>query len=798
MDFKTLAFIFLMASVIGAYGQQRITGRTVDNDNGRVAFAHVLLFDATSEQETFLVGTTTDEEGEFVLSIEQATSVYIQVQALGFETYRTDDFAVDADVDLGQLILEQGSQQLDEVTVVGRKPLFEQRVDRTVVNVQGSVTNIGNNVLNVLSKSPMVRVNRAGNEISMMGKQGVVVMIDDKPVQLEPLDLMNLLGNMSSNNIESIELITSPPSNYDAQGNAGIINIQTIRGEEGWSGQWSSNVAYGRRPKYGSGLNLSYQRDRWYTYANLSVNIAHDYEQVYIQTESTELGATANLFSIRKPTTGLYTLESGLEYKMTSKTTIGALISVLYSDWEMDSWTRTLSNQGMDTTMLRTTSYEENKLFRTLANLNMEHAFSGRSKISFDYDLIKFERKNPTKYVAEYEMEDTTNEFVSSATTPVTVHVLKSDMEHRFSDKLTLEYGVKGSFSDFGNQVVVGEQEDSGLVEDPNFTDDYSMDERIYAAYSSLDHQFGPKWKLRAGFRYEYYDLDLSSSNSGKITQRSQGYLFPSAFLTYRPSERQEWGLSYVNRIQRPGFLILAPYFYFFDENTLFTGNPSILPSRSNQFQLNFSHRGLMANLQYNWESDPILDQQPTLDLEGQLLVVRPIQGKERNSLTLNLSHPIKLADWWTGHFNILTTRLYQSLDNYREPFVKTSYNYELGLVQNWNLGKESTVEMSANYYSPYYFGVMEMDPRFQLDLGFRKKFGSGIVLAFNISDVFDTGSQWPSNSDIDSYGLDYGFKFDGEGPVFRLNLSMPIGRGKASERSKRETGSEEIQRRLN
>ncbi|MEE1964137.1 TonB-dependent receptor [Allomuricauda taeanensis] len=798
MVHKVLTFAFLLGTAISAYGQYQISGRTVDNENVGVAFAHVLLFDATSEQETFVAGTTTDGEGGFVLSIEQGTSVYVQVQVLGYVTYRTEDFFVDGNVDLGQLILEQGSQQLDEVTVVGRKPLFEQRVDRTVVNVQGSVTNIGNNVLNVLSKSPMVRVNRAGNEISMMGKQGVVVMIDDKPVQLEPLDLMNLLGNMSSNNIESIELITSPPSNYDAQGNAGIINIKTIRGEEGFSGQWSSNLAYGRRPKYGSGLNLSYQRDRWYAYANLSVNIAHDYEQVYIQTESTELGTTADLFSLRKPTTGLYTLESGLEYKMTPKTTIGALVSVLYSDWEMDSWTRTLSIRGTDSTKLRTTSYEENKLFRTLVNLNMQHTFSERSKLSLDYDLIKFERKNPTRYMAEYEMEGTTNEFVSSATTPVTVHVLKSDLEHRFSDKLTLEYGVKGSFSDFGNQVVVGEQEDSGLVEDPNFTDDYSMDERIYAAYSSLGHQFGPKWKLQAGLRYEYYDLDLSSTNSGRITQRSQGYLFPSTFLTYRPSERQEWGLSYVSRIQRPGFLILAPYFYFFDENTLFTGNPSILPSRSNQFQLNFSHKGLMANLQYNWESDPVLDQQPTLDLEGQLLVVRPIQGEKRNALTLNVSHPIKLADWWNGHFNILATRLYQSLDNYSEPFIKTSYNYELGLVQNWDLGKKSVIEMSANYYSPYYFGVMEIDPRFQLDLGLRKKFRSGIVLAFNISDVFDTGSQWPSNSDIDNYGLDYGFKFDGEGPVFRLNLSMPIGRGKPSDRSKRQTGSEEMQRRLN
>ena len=717
---KAIILGLLFLTYFEVQSQYSITGKLVDEDSVAIAYAHVILFDVSSDNKELLKGEVTNEQGLFNINVDRSGPLYLEFQILGYENFRTENFIVQDNMDLGVVRMEQGSEQLEEVTVVGRIPLFEQKVDRTIVNVQGSVTNVGNNVLNILGKAPMVRVNRAGNEISMLGKQGVVVMVDGKQIRLEALDVMNLLSNISSDNIESIELITSPPSSFDAQGNAGIINIKTIRPVEGWSGQYSANAGIRRRTKYGGSFNLSYQKEKWYGYANLSANIANDYEEVFINTNSTVLETNSDLYSLRKPTTGLYNLEIGLEHSISPKTTVGGMFSALYSDWTMDSWSNTNSLIGSDPSNNQTISYEENRLFRTLYNVNLRHSLSDNAQLNLDYDFIKFKRKNPTNYEVLDLDEDTMAQFRSSATTPVTVHVLSADMEQTFSENMTLKYGLKGSFSDFENQVVVAYEEEGEFVNDPVFTDDYFMDENIYAAYTNFDYHLSQKLRLQTGIRYEYYSLALASENGGEVTSREQGYIFPSVFLTYSPSERKELSLSYVKRIQRPGFLVLAPYFYFFDERTLFTGNPSIVPSRSNQLQLNYSFGQLITNLQYSWETDPILGDQPTLDLTRELLIVRPILGIRKNTLTLNMSHPFEITNWWNGHFNVLGTRLYQLIDNYGLNFKKTSYNFESNLVQNWKVNETIDVEMTANYSSPYYFGVMKMKPRSQVDLGIK------------------------------------------------------------------------------
>ena len=792
-----LSFV-LIPLVVQVSAQHTIKGRVLDEQEQVVAYAHILVYEVNDFEPVLLLGEVTSENGLFSFLIYNAAPVYFEIQMLGYVNYTSDTFQLTQDIDFGDITLLPSSEQLEGVTVTGRKPLFEQRMDRTIVNVQGSVTNVGNTVLNILGKSPMVRVNRAGNEIAVMGKQGVVVMVDGKQMRLDAQDMMTLLSNMSSDNIEQIEIITSPPSSFDAQGNSGIINIKTIQPKDGFSGQASVNMAYGSRPKYGANLNLSYQKNKWYGYTNLSANIAHDYEEVFINTQSDQLATDSDLYSRRKPTTGLYNVETGLEYDISSKTTMGAMFSTLYSDWTMDSWSLTNAVVDAETSATKTTSYEENRLFRILSNFNLRHSFSEKTKLILDYDFIKFKRKNPTDYTAEDIEIGTTQNFRSNATTPVTVHVVKADLELKPSEKISMQYGLKGTFSDFENQVVVAYEENDVFVQDPEFTDDYYLSEGIYAMYTNIDYEVGPKLSMNAGLRYEYYDLDLSSKNGGTITTREQGYLFPSIYFTYSPRERLELSFSYTNRIQRPGFLILAPYFYFFDDKTLFTGNPTIVPSRSNQLQANLSINSMIVNLQYNWQKDPIIEQQPTLDATQELLLVKPIQGENNNALTLNLSHPLKIANWWQGSINVLGTRFHQQLNNYERPFLKTNYSLEANLSQNWMITDAIDMELSTSYSSPYYFGVMRMKTRYQVDLGLRKRFRSGASLSFNINDVFDTGTQWPSTSDLGQMGFGYGFNFDGEGPVFRLNYSMPIGNKNLKTRSKRKTGSDEIQNRLN
>jgi hypothetical protein len=263
-----------------ANAQNSITGRIVNPRNIPLEFAHVLLFD----DSLFVQGTVTDSAGYFDISVATAPqNPVIQAQALGFSPYRSSPFFLSANTDLGTIMLAAAETELDEVTVQSTRPLFEQKIDRTIINVQDRVTSLGSSVLGVLGRSPAVRVNRGINQISMMGKEGVIVMVDNKRVRMESADLIRFLENLNTDLVESIELITAPPSSYDAQGGAGIININTLRGEGGLGGQLSANLAYGKRPKYGTNLSLNGSGKKLSYFLNAGASVAKDFEVVEIR-----------------------------------------------------------------------------------------------------------------------------------------------------------------------------------------------------------------------------------------------------------------------------------------------------------------------------------------------------------------------------------------------------------------------------------------------------------------------------------------------------------------------------------
>lgn len=791
------SLILFLATSSPLHAQNKIVGKIKDQQGNPIVFAHVLLYESMDE-EKFLMGVASDSAGHFEIQHDFSGGFFVLIKALGFRDHRSNALTASPSTDIGTVVLETQAEILDDVVVVGQRPLFEQKIDRTIVNVQSSVTNLGNSVLNVLAKSPGVRINQTTNEIMMMGKAGVIVMINNKQVRLEPEDLFNLLQNLSSDNVSTIELITAPPANYDAQGNAGIINITTIKGSDGLSGQLSGNIAYGKRPKFGGALNLAFQKDRLSINTSFSSGLAFDLEKVSIMTNNKDANTQSDLLVVRRPRTALHTADVSVDYRIGKSTHVGAMFTAYLSDWEMDSKSETVLNQNNEQTHFETDSYEENKLERAVWNINLRHRFSRRTEISLDFDQIGFTRDNPTDYLVASLDADSTSRFFSRAYTPVNVEVTKIDLKYQATQKLTIEAGVKATLSDFRNSVNVAFEENGTLVDDPSFTDIFTMDEKIYAGYASADWIPTQAITIKGGLRYEYYDLELRSDDLGLISTRQRGNFFPSIHLGYHLSKEREISLSFVKRIQRPGFLILAPYFYFFDQNTLFTGNPAILPAQSNQLQLAFSAPGLTASLQLSREAMPVFDSQPTFDQHRSLFVVKPVQGGRSHIAALNLNYVWQIAEWWNGSVNLLGSTLRQDLAIADLPIEKSSANYEITASQNWTIPKIADLELTAAYYSPVYSGVARTSARKQVDIGARHRFKSGAAISFNVIDVFNTGTQWPTTANIADAALYYRFHFDAEGPVYRLNLSIPLGNRNLKVRDVRNSGSVEEQQRLN
>jgi len=240
---KTLAILSICFWVSGnIFAQNQISGRVLQQDTP-LAYANILLLSAADS--SLVKGDLTDEEGAYALDISTAGSYFIKVEMIGFDSQYSEPFNFKkADIRVPDLKLSEGLL-LEEITVSAKKPLIELRADKMIVNVAGSSINSGQTALEILSKSPGIAVDNQNN-ISLKGKQGVLITIDGKNQYLSNEDLARILSTMPASSIENIEIITNPSAKYDAEGNAGIINIVLKRNENiGTNGQVSTTFRQG-------------------------------------------------------------------------------------------------------------------------------------------------------------------------------------------------------------------------------------------------------------------------------------------------------------------------------------------------------------------------------------------------------------------------------------------------------------------------------------------------------------------------------------------------------------------------
>jgi hypothetical protein len=213
------------------FGQASISGSIEEENGNPLPFANVLLLNA--QDSTLVKGMVTCEKGIYSTENIIPGEYMINASMVGYQSACLPPFQLAANsgqIHLSRLVLKEDVSELSEVVIKGQKPLYEMQMDRLVINVQNSITSAGSSVLEVLRKSPGVMVDEQNNTISMYGKSGVVVMINEKISRL-PVDAMvQMMKGMSAANIERIELITQPPSKYVAEVNGAKLYYE-IAGE---------------------------------------------------------------------------------------------------------------------------------------------------------------------------------------------------------------------------------------------------------------------------------------------------------------------------------------------------------------------------------------------------------------------------------------------------------------------------------------------------------------------------------------------------------------------------------------
>ncbi|MBL7809710.1 MAG: TonB-dependent receptor [Saprospiraceae bacterium] len=788
--------------------QNRISGTLLDSQGEPVAAANVLLL--TANDSSLIFSMLSGEHGEFLFNDFPAGRYLLGFYMIGFEKSYSIPFDIGlttSEFKLGNVVMQESSSLLEEVSVVAKRPFLEQKIDRTVINVANTITNAGGTALQVLQRSPGVQVNALSKTISLAGKQGVVLMINGKISRLPADAVVDLLSGMNSDNIDHIELIHTPPANFEAEGNAGIINIVLKTNDnQGLSGGYSANAGYGFGPKYGGSGYLNFRRKKMNWYAgyehmfNLNPQVFTNYRGVQQNNQFLETETYSD-----RPHTPFTSQNArlGADFQLSPKTVVGVLGTFFDSDWYMEAVNHVrYATNGQTTGQLKMPNIETNHNRSFSTNVNLLHQFGKSQSLNLDLDYVDYKINNPSEYdVRDVDAQGAENSLYKlriDKKTPIQVGVAKADYTTNIGEKGKLETGVKLTLLRFENDVQVDSlpalQQEWVVL--PDFTSLFTLKEEVAGAYMSYSTKFGEKIDFKAGLRYEYTSSNLGSVEMPNVVDRQYGSWFPSVFLSHRISEKQQLNLSYSRRISRPQIRRLAPWLIFSDPTTFEGGNPALQPSFNNSINLQYSINSWNVGLSYSIENQPMRSF-PNVDRVKNRQFNSYLNFDLETVLSANVYKTFQPVTWWNVSANGYVNHVQLDFTNEGKSLQIESLNYGFGLNNSFKLPKKFALEITGNYDAPSYWGLAKWRATGSLNIALEKNMGDKwgkIRLA--ATDLF-LSSNWFGTADQPEIQLLVESSYQMAERTFMLSWTNTFGNKKLKSARNRQTGAAEEMRRL-
>jgi iron complex outermembrane receptor protein len=691
------------------------------------------------------------------------------------------------------------SKNLADVTVTAKRPLIEQRIDRTIVNVDASITNIGTSALEVLEKSPGISVDRDGN-ISLKGKEGVLIMVDGRPTQLSGADLANLLRNMSSNQLDQIEIMTNPPARYDAAGTSGIINIKTKKAiTAGFNG--SANVAYsqGRYPKTNEGFNFNYRNAKVNLFTNLSHNYQKRYSTLYLDrnifnSNSTSIDKIFNQQADRLSSGNAYSAKAGVDFFVTKKTTFGAVVNINSRQNLSDNPNITnISNAAKELESVTKAMVNNESDWNSIStNLNFRSVLDKKGReITSDVDFVRHRTDNDLFMVNSYtdaagNMTRNSDTLTGLLPQKIDVYSARVDYLHPLKKDVKLEAGLKSSVVKTDNNARYDSIQNGMMILDVNRSNHFVYEENINAAYLNLSTPLSKKITAQFGLRLENTNAKGRQKSTGDNFDRHYTQLFPTAYFQYKANDKNNFGANFGRRVSRPNYQSLNPFIRFLDRYTYSQGNPSLKPSVSSNIELTHTWKNqITTTLNYTKVKDMI---QEVIQQKGEEAYNMPDNVASLNQFGIAVSANTTINKWWTSSINV---NLYN--DHYKgtvgtTPIDLAATSFVFNGTQQFKLTKSLTAELNGRYRSGWLEGVIRVQPIWFMGAGISQQIlkNKG-MLRLTARDIFFTQRMKGKSQ----YGnVDFQMRQVAETQVVTVGFSYNFSKGKKIAPVKRTAGS--------
>lgn len=793
--------ISMFASDAGAQSPSSgtVEGRVTDAAGASLSSATVVLYSAADS--SVAQGAVTEEDGAFAFRNVAAAEYWLRVSFIGFVTYDSNPFALGAGerYAVPPIALASDALALGQVEVEGERELIEVLPDKTVLNVQGSINSTGSTALELLRKAPGVVVDNNDN-IILSGKNGVRVYIDGKPSPLSTEDLAIQLRTMQASEIDAIEIVTNPGAKYEAEGNAGIINIRLRRDKSlGLNSTIDLSYGYGKRSKYGANATFNYRNRQYNVFGSYAYRGGED--ESYINLYRIQNDFSFDERAVIESTGPSNRLRVGSDIYLGTKTILGFLATAYVNDrnWTNQSQTP-ITNLITNNTesLLDARSVNDGVRRSGLFNVNLRVDDRNGTTTNLDLDLGLYHNGNSSFQPNFYREpgNDTAieeNIFSSSAPTDISIYAGKFDHERPLAGG-KLGAGTKVSQVTTDNVYRFFDIEGTEATLDVDRSNDFRFTETIAAGYATYSGSSG-NVEYSLGLRGEYTkskgELTAFKPSNNNTVTRSYFDLFPSGGVTVKPNRKHQLRLNYSRRIDRPNYQSLNPFEFKLSELSFRRGNPFLQPQYTHNVSLTHTYNYVLnTSISYSYTDDFFANLSDSTDVSRTFL--ETVNMDYQRVIAGSISYPVSPFAWWSTYSsaNGFNTRNRADLGEGRLIDVQATV-LSLYHQSTFKLPSEWSLEVSGWYSSPSIWGaVYKTDANYAIDVGVSKSLFDGrSKLKVAVTDVFET-APWRGVQRLSGFFIDASGGW--ESRQLRVNFSHTFGNTQVKKVRQRKTSAED------
>lgn len=644
MKFKYLT-ILLFSFYISFSQSFKIKGKISIENSAIENLAEILLY----KHDSIIKNTIVEEDGFFIIN-DISQGVYtLNVKQWGKSIYKKN-LDVKEDIDLGEIKIFP-TKELEQVLVTGNKKLIERKIDRMVFNVEKSFASSSGTALDVLKKTPKLKFD--GSNIKIIGKNSVKIMIDNRIVELSGESLINYLQSISSEAIKSIEIITNPPSKYEAEGNSGLINILLKKAKkDSWNLSLQENLKQSHHTSSGHGADFNFNKNK----ISLSANIFNNFTFSDFTNKINYYypdGLWYNKFNgtdkSRKPS-----FRTNFDYKLNNHITLGGNYSYSQSNFigKRNSLVDIEGNKSYN--IIHTPTFIKENSQIHIANFHTQYKIDSLGRLlNLDINYISFNTEPRSMFHSNYRLDnqivDQTDVAKNYLDQKIKNYSTSLDMEHPFSN-IKFNYGGKISFNHVDNKYSYYTLNIENVpIPDTINSNHFTYQENIESLYVNTSKEINAKWKAQLGIRMEVSQVKGISKTLQQINKNSYIKFFPTAYLSYTMDEENVLSLNYGRRIHRPKFSVLNPFKQYLTPNSYITGNPDLKPYYTHNFELNYEYKDLSVSLSYSRVKNEYTDV-TLLNTIDKTQVSTQLNAINSSTSNLDIFYLFSEIPWWESN----------------------------------------------------------------------------------------------------------------------------------------------------